>query len=98
MALDLSISHGQRPSTTTHADEVTPLTRALSLAHSLAEVLADTRGFGVHATAQHELSLAHSLASHIVDILTSLPPSSVRTRTPGGDADQDGGPASIARR
>ena len=96
MALDLSISQGQRSPLGTQPDtsepskpaEVSPVTRALSLAQALADVLADTRGFGVNAAAQHELSLAHSLASHVVDILEGLPPASVRTRTPGGDAEE----------
>ncbi|MDI1482045.1 hypothetical protein [Polyangium sp. y55x31] len=104
MALDLSISHGQRtalgtqpdtggpsetrPPSTDRADDVSPVTRALSLAQALADALADTRGFGVNAAAQHELSLAHSLASHVVDILENLPPDSVRPRTPVPDAEE----------
>ncbi|HVK68434.1 MAG TPA: hypothetical protein VM694_28445 [Polyangium sp.] len=103
MALDLSISHGQptapgpQPDTSgpnkacpasTCADDVSPVSRALSLAQALADALADTRGFGVNATAQHELSLAHSLASHVVDILASLPPESVRSRPSAPDAEE----------
>jgi len=104
MALDLSISHGHRsppgtqpdtsgpsdtpPQTTPSQSDASPVTRALSLAQSLADVLADTRTFGLSAMALHELSLAHSLASHVVDILSSLPPASVRSRTPAPDAEE----------
>ncbi|MRG96958.1 hypothetical protein [Polyangium spumosum] len=64
------------------------MTRALTLAQALADALVDTGRFGLSAAAQHELSLAHSLASHVVDILASLPPESVRTRTPASDAEE----------
>ncbi|TKC99892.1 hypothetical protein [Polyangium fumosum] len=103
MALDLSISHGQRtppgaqPDTSepsdarpesTRAEGVSPVSRALSLAQALADALTNTCGFGVNAAAQHELSLAHSLASHVVDILAGLPPESVRSRPSTPDAEE----------
>jgi hypothetical protein len=75
---------GKNPGTAPPATEKGPLIRAIELARELACALEDTRAFDAGA-ARHELSLANSLASHVVDILSSLPR-------------QSGGPASMARR
>jgi len=71
------------PSTTT--TETSVLARAIELARELTSVLEDTRPLSQGA-AKHELSLANSLTSHVLDILSSLAPA-CSPSTAAGDAE-----------
>jgi len=96
MSLELSISQGQRsqvvsPHEAAERDtstETCNVTRALLLARALEQALVDTRAAGLCPAGVHELSLAHSLVSHVVDILADLPPSSTETSSPVGQVEE----------
>jgi hypothetical protein len=68
------------------ATECGHLSRAIELARELVCVLEDARPSSVGA-AQHELTLANSLAAHVVDILSGLSPTSGRTSHASVDAE-----------